>query len=383
MPSTLQGTFYTYRPIRRLGQGAFGEVSLASVLETGDVVALKRIHIRNTTGIPDVVVREIKALQSVSHPNLVSLLDVFPKGQAIYLVQEYCTTDLAALLRRLPAPPPERIAKGLMLQLCRGLEALHAEGLMHRDVKPSNTLLSASAGAAKLADCGLARPLDGGERPAYTHAVATRWYRAPELLYGARAYGPAVDIWALGLVFAELLGLAPLIPGDNDIDQLGRVIATFGSMEPVWPGVRELPDWGKIAFPPAEPVPLTYLLPGASAPALDFLARFLRYDPAQRITAAEAVRSDYLTRQSPLPGDEAEISAWLLTTLEVAEAASAAQKAAAAAVTAAVKGPLAHSTFSHQQQQPIERQQQQLMPILRQRQFPPPLAVCWDSLPMA
>ncbi|GLI59110.1 hypothetical protein VaNZ11_000941, partial [Volvox africanus] len=277
MPSTLQGTFYTYRPIRRLGQGAFGEVSLASVLETGDVVALKRIHIRNTTGIPDVVVREIKALQSVSHPNVVALLDVFPKGQAIYLVQEYCTTDLAALLRRLPAPPPESVAKGLMLQLCRGLEALHAEGLMHRDVKPSNTLLSASAGAAKLADCGLARPLDGGERPAYTHAVATRWYRAPELLYGARAYGSAVDIWALGLVFAELLGLAPLIPGDNDIDQLGRVISTLGSMEPVWPGVRELPDWGKIAFPHAEPVPLAQLLPGASVPALNFLARFLRW----------------------------------------------------------------------------------------------------------
>lgn len=72
--------------------------------------------------------------------------------------------------------------------------------------QPSNTLLSAASGTAKLADCGLARPLDGGERPAYTHAVATRWYRAPELLYGARAYGPAVDVWALGLVFAELLG---------------------------------------------------------------------------------------------------------------------------------------------------------------------------------
>ena len=97
---------------------------------------------------------------------------------------------------------------------------------MHRDVKPSNTLLSASAGAAKLADCGLARPHDGGERPAYTHAVATRWYRAPELLYGARSYGPAVDVWALGLVFAEVLGGCG--PGRRSLGSEGRVSSQDG-----------------------------------------------------------------------------------------------------------------------------------------------------------
>ncbi|PNH05776.1 Cyclin-dependent kinase I-1 [Tetrabaena socialis] len=329
MPAALQGTFHSYCPIRRLGQGAFGEVSLASVLETGELVALKRIHIRNTSGIPDVVVREIKALQSVSHPNVVKLLDVFPKGQALYLVQEYCTTDLAALLRCTHAPPPERIAKGLILQLCRGLEALHAEGIMHRDVKPSNTLLSAASGTIKLADCGLARPHDGGERPAYTHAVATRWYRAPELLYGARSYGPAVDVWALGLIFAELLGLAPLVPGDNDIDQLGRVIATFGSMEPAWPGVQALPDWGKITFPDCEAVPLRELLPGASAPALAFLDRFLRYDPAQRIPPREAVAHEYLACALPAPADEAELADWVRGVLAGAEAAAEVQRARA------------------------------------------------------
>ncbi|GFR46399.1 hypothetical protein Agub_g7981 [Astrephomene gubernaculifera] len=404
MPSALQGTFHTYRPIRRLGQGAFGEVSLASVLETGEVVALKRIHIRNTSGIPDVIVREIKALQSVSHPNVVALLDVFPKGQAIYLVQEYCTTDLAALLRRLPAPPPERIAKGLMLQMCRGLEALHAEGIMHRDIKPSNTLLSASSGTLKLADCGLARPHDGGERPAYTHAVATRWYRAPELLYGARCYGPAVDTWALGLVWAELLGLSPLVPGDNDIDQLGRVIATFGSMEAVWPVVCELPDWGKIAFPAAQAVPLGRLLPGASGAALDFLAQFLRYDPSQRITASDAVRSAYLTSQHPPPADEAEIAQWLAATLEAAEAATAAARRAAAATGGgAARGGGGAGQQQQQQQQYQQEQshvqqqagpqqgglmhggccdQQELWWGAQWRQPKAPLAACWESLPL-
>ncbi|KAG2491790.1 hypothetical protein HYH03_009950 [Edaphochlamys debaryana] len=418
MPSTLQGTFHSYRIIRRLGQGAFGEVSLALVLETGELVALKRIHIRNTAGIPDVVVRELKALQSVAHPNVVALRDVFPKGQALYLVQEYCTTDLAALLRKLPAPPPEAVAKGLFLQLCRGLAALHAEGIMHRDVKPSNTLLCAAAGTAKLADCGLARPHDqaAAARPQYTHAVATRWYRAPELLYGARSYGPAVDTWALGLIWAELLGLAPLVPGDNDIDQLGRVTATFGSMESGWEGVRSLPDWGKISFPACDPVPLDRLLPGAPEPALRFLGEFLRYDPAQRISPAEALRHPYLTSTAPAPADESELAAWLTAALSSAAAADAVAKRAAAAarpgagapakggppplleaIFGPVEGPMGPDAEAEAEAEALQQQQlaaaaaggpgaAEPLPAavsgLAPPPLPPPLAAAWEALPL-
>lgn len=83
---------------------------------------------------------------------------------------------------------------------------LHAaSGILHRDLKPSNILISLQ-GILKIADFGLARPHDGGANPCYTHTVATRWYRAPELLYGARCYGPAVDLWAVGVILAELLG---------------------------------------------------------------------------------------------------------------------------------------------------------------------------------
>lgn len=87
----------------------------------------------------------------------------------------------------------------------RTVDTAWLAGIMHRDLKPSNVLLN-HLGWVKLADFGLARPLDGGERPQYTHTVATRWYRAPELLYGARHYGPAVDLWAAGLIFAEMIG---------------------------------------------------------------------------------------------------------------------------------------------------------------------------------
>ncbi|KAF5838518.1 kinase-like domain-containing protein [Dunaliella salina] len=204
---------HSYDHIRKLGQGAFGEVALARAVETGEVVALKRIYIRDASsgGLPDNVIREIKCMQSLEHPNIVELKDVFAKGSSMVLVQEYCATDLASLLRKQHCRLPERCVKGLMQQMLRGLAACHAAGIMHRDIKPSNVMLT-HGGCAKLGDFGLGRPFSlvppaPGARPAaYTHTVATRWYRAPELLYGAKEYSPAVDVWALGAVLAEMLG---------------------------------------------------------------------------------------------------------------------------------------------------------------------------------
>lgn len=241
----------TYQVVRKLGQGAFGEVLLARVVETGEPVALKRIFVRGgggggDQGVPDNVLREARAMQAVAHPNVVRLLDVLTAGSSLLLVLEYCVTDLAALLAAMPHRLPERLLKGLAQQLLGGLAACHRHGILHRDLKPSNILLAAD-GAVKIGDFGLARPVDpSSDRPSYTHTVATRWYRAPELLYGARQYGAAVDVWAAGMALAEALALSPLVPGDSDIDQLGRLIATLGSIEPVWPGVKV----GPAALPP-------------------------------------------------------------------------------------------------------------------------------------
>lgn len=301
---------HNYQFLRKLGQGAFGEVLLVRVVETGEVVAIKRIFIRGTQdGIPDNVVREYKALQSLDHPNIVQLRDVYPKGHALMFVLEYCCTDLSRFLRASSDLLPERIVKGILWQIIEGLKKCHSEGIMHRDLKPSNVLIN-HQGVIKLADFGLARPMARCDRPTYTHTVATRWYRAPELLFGATSYGPGVDMWAVGCIFAELLGLGPLIPGEGDIEQLSRMIHTLGSMERSWPDVCGLPDYGKINFPYCEGKPLSDLLPDASPSALDFLAEFLSYDPEQRISAPAAARHDYLLSE-PLPATCAELAAWL------------------------------------------------------------------------
>eukprot|EP00879_Flechtneria_rotunda_P023253 GHRR01024595.1.p1 GENE.GHRR01024595.1~~GHRR01024595.1.p1 ORF type:complete len:190 (-),score=83.96 GHRR01024595.1:595-1164(-) len=149
----------------------------------------------------------------------------------------------------------------------------------------------------------------------HTAAQGTRWYRAPELLYGSCSYGPAVDIWSAGMVFAELLGLAPLIPGQSDIDQLARMQQTLGTITlQDWPEVEQLPDWHKIRFGANAGIPLQQLLPNAPAAAVDLLGRMICYRPSQRITAAAALQHYYMTAapEAASPGVLAETVQQLL-----------------------------------------------------------------------
>ncbi|KAK9825882.1 hypothetical protein WJX81_000855 [Elliptochloris bilobata] len=286
-----------YRVLGRLGQGAFGEVSRAVSLATGEEVALKHVFpqraARGCAPAPCNLARELAALQALRHPNVVALRAVLPQGSGRTLVLELCEGDLGDLLRHAPARLDEALAKTLARQLLRGVAHMHGAGFMHRDLKPGNILL-ARDGALKLADFGLARRNDCPGRAAYSHAVATRWYRAPELLFGARCYGPAVDVWAAGCIIAELLGLDPLFAGDTDIDQLGRIIARLGSVdEACWPGVRALPDYGKLRFAPSPAVPLAAALPDAPAPALDLLGHMLRWNPDERVSAEAALHHEW------------------------------------------------------------------------------------------
>ncbi|RHY27072.1 hypothetical protein DYB32_007068 [Aphanomyces invadans] len=191
-----------------------------------------------------------------------------------------------------------------MYMLLRGVECCHTQQILHRvraylhreaapllhhsqqDIKPSNLLLD-QHGVLKLSDFGLATVYTGPERE-YAHQVATRWYRSPELLFGSRTYNHKVDMWAVGVVFAELLQHAPLFPGMNDIDQIFRVMQVLGS--PTWPGMADLPDYHKVSFPVFSPLPLETLFADTDSIALDLLKHLLVYDPSQRLDAAEVCR---------------------------------------------------------------------------------------------
>lgn len=189
-----------------------------------------------------------------------------------------------------------------MGMLLRGLAYMHSVHIMHRDLKPANLLISAK-GQLKIADFGLSRIFEKDDdhrvrKRQYSHQVATRWYRAPELLYGARNYTEAVDVWSVGCIFGELVNFSPIFPGENDIDQLGLVIRTLGTPnETIWPGVHELPDFSKITFPETAPTPLESLIPEGDEHAKSLFKKFIVYDLKGRISAEDALKEPYFFRE--------------------------------------------------------------------------------------
>ena len=294
-----------YKVVSRIGEGAHGVVLRAEALLTGQVVALKKVPLKRLEdGLPLTMLREIKTLQQLESSYVVRLLDVFPQGPGFVMVFEHMVTDLAEIIRDAERPLPVPHIKNYMQALLRGTGYLHFHGIVHRDLKPANLLISAT-GALKLADFGLSRVLDRGRL--YSHQVATRWYRAPELLYGARQYDQGVDLWAVGCIFGELLNRSPIFRGENDIDQLLVVLRTLGSpTEESWPGMSQLPDFNKIPFPEFRSAGVDGLFPEAAPEAVELARRFLVYRSDRRLAARQALQLAFFLT-APAPAAEAEM----------------------------------------------------------------------------
>lgn len=294
-----------YRILNKVGEGTFGEVFRALQIETDTIVALKKIRVRRVEeGIPKGILREVKALEHISHTNVVTLLEYFPHGSSIVIVFEYMATDLFQIMKSFLYHGNSILLhdiKTIVKKLLRGLNAVHEQSIMHRDIKPANILFN-EKGELKLADFGLARISDTSKPdPNYSHEVATRWYRSPELLFGSRRYSSEVDVWAVGCIFGELLNGSPLFPGENDIDQLYRVFSIMGTPdETTWPNVHKLPDYGKISFPQMEKKDLYIWLGDAPSQAVNLLEKMLALCPTDRISAKEALCHPFLLERDDI-----------------------------------------------------------------------------------
>nr|CAD7395679.1 unnamed protein product [Timema poppensis] len=280
-----------FKVVGKIGEGAHGLVLRGQHLVTGCQVALKKVTLKKLEdGIPNSVIREIKALQEVDCDYVVKLLDSFPQGLGFVLVFEYMPSGLWEMLNDATKPLTESQKKSYMIMLLRGVAYLHSQSIMHRDLKPANLLIGQD-GVLKIADLGLARTFWDDQTRPYSHQVATRWYRAPELLYGARNYSQAVDLWAVGCILGEMQNNHPLFPGETDIEQLAIVLRTLGTpTEESWPGMSTLPDYNKITFPHSAGVPWKRILPNSSPEAVDLIKEFLLYHSENRLQAEQVSR---------------------------------------------------------------------------------------------
>ncbi|NXO71556.1 MK15 kinase, partial [Phainopepla nitens] len=298
-----------YEIKRRLGKGAYGIVWEATDRKTGETVAVKKIFdaFRNRTDAqvrsycPDLGLFPVQEFGE--HPNIIKLLDVIQaeNDKDIYLIFESMETDLHAVIKK--GNLLKDIHKCYILyQLLKATKFIHSGNVIHRDQKPSNVLLDAQC-CVKLCDFGLARSLsqlsEEQPSPALTEYVATRWYRAPEILLASRNYTKGVDMWSIGCILGEMLLGKPLFPGTSTMNQIEQILRVIPAPSPE--DILALQSEYKASvinhMSSRQRVAFEEIFPSSTPPpALDLLKKLLVFNPDKRLTAEEALQHPYVSR---------------------------------------------------------------------------------------
>lgn len=305
-----------YKVTKALGQGAYGLVAEAVDSRTNETVAIKKIsnlfiHLVDSKR----TLREISILRYLQHENVVKLLDILvPEDPSnfddLYLVFDFMQTDLHKIITSKQDLSPDHI-QYFMYQLLRGLKYIHSAGCVHRDLKPSNLLLNADC-SLEICDLGLSRLVDpetGGHKgqdvdkqdAQMTEYVATRWYRAPEIILGDPNYSKPVDIFSVGCILAEIVCRKPLFPGRDYIHQLHLILEVLGTPAPALLD-QIASESAKNYVASLKPCPPTdiakkFFSTGPAAafnpPGIDLVKRCLEFDPEKRITVEQCLEHPY------------------------------------------------------------------------------------------
>ncbi|CAB60996.1 Mitogen-activated protein kinase mpk-1 [Caenorhabditis elegans] len=298
-----------YVNLSYIGEGAYGMVASALDTITRDRVAIKKISPFEHQTFCQRTLREIKILNRFKHENIINIQEIIRSETVdslkdIYIVQCLMETDLYKLLKT------QKLSNDhvcyFLYQILRGLKYIHSANVLHRDLKPSNLLLNTTCDL-KICDFGLARVTDPqtDHTGFLTEYVATRWYRAPEIMLNSKGYTKSIDVWSVGCILAEMLSNRPLFPGKHYLDQLNLILAVVGS-----PSNADLQciinDKARsylISLPHKPKQPWARLYPGADPRALDLLDKMLTFNPHNRIDIEQALAHPYLEQYYD-PGDE-------------------------------------------------------------------------------
>jgi len=297
-----------YEYIKDLGQGAYGCVVAARHRRSGEGCAIKKItNINSKRILTKRCLREIRLLHHFrGHKNITCLYDmdiIFDLNgdfHEVYCYEELMEADLHAIIRS-GQPLSDAHFQSFLYQTLCGLKYIHSANVLHRDLKPGNLLVNADC-ELKICDFGLARGLKAAPNASanqggfMTEYVATRWYRAPEIMLSFANYSTAIDVWSIGCILAELLGGKPIFKGRDYVDQLNQILHYLGTpSEDTLRRVGSPRAQDYIRSLPIRPrIPFSTIYPHANPHAIDLLTKMLAFDPAKRISCEEALAHPYL-----------------------------------------------------------------------------------------
>ncbi|CAF9914724.1 MAG: negative regulator of the PHO system [Gomphillus americanus] len=280
----------SFQQLEKLGEGTYATVFKGRNRQTGELVALKEIHLDSEEGTPSTAIREISLMKELKHENIVSLHDVIHTENKLMLVFEYMDKDLKKYMdsRSERGNLDPATIKSFMYQLLKGIAFCHENRVLHRDLKPQNLLIN-TKGQLKLADFGLARAF-GIPVNTFSNEVVTLWYRAPDVLLGSRTYNTSIDIWSAGCIMAEMYTGRPLFPGTTNEDELQKIFRLMGTpSEHSWPGISKFPEY-KPSTHVFATQDLRVIIPQIDQQGLDLLQRLLQLRPELRISAKDALQ---------------------------------------------------------------------------------------------
>lgn len=289
----------------RIDEGSYGVVYRARDSSSNEVVALKRVKLTRDVcaeGFPITALRETNVLLALNHEHIVKVHEmvVGAEHDKVFMVMDHYECDLKTYVEKHEGPFSQNDVMTIFGQVVDGVEHMHSRWFVHRDIKTSNILYR--KGKVALCDFGLARKYGDPIEEEYTNNVVTLWYRAPELLLGARRYSTELDCWSMGCVFAELLQKNPLFQAKTEVEQLAEIFRVLGApTQDRWPDYHNLPFAKHFTFRSSPKNKLRDKFPAINVfnktPLTDsgfkLLDSLLALDPRQRMTAAQAIEHPY------------------------------------------------------------------------------------------